>query len=406
MEDWRIRTRMLLGEEAVGRLEGGTVAIFGLGGVGGWALEALTRAGIGHLQLVDLDTLSASNKNRQSLALESTLGQPKTAVARQRASDICPQTVVETRNEVFSTSTMGSFFPPVEQSTESDGRSKGSFFPPVEQSTDGEVRDHIQRDHAQKAEALPEPPLKPFAVRPDVVIDAHNTLRSHLLLALMRRRPQARLAKDTAARLAFMKWGRTNSCLSRTMRERFFDLFQTLAKNESTATAPPLMGLRESDAVDDRLGVAPGAQWDSKRWPEENFAQLVCELRATTGAQIKVFLGPREKTWFPSSELAKVVAADDSISLVQVPDLVSVAKQLASCKYVITNDSGILHLSETVGTPVLAFYGPTVAEFGYFPLLPSSRVLEHDLACRPCSRNGKRACHRGDLACLTSISHE
>ena len=57
-----------------------------------------------------------------------------------------------------------------------------------------------------------------------------------------------------------------------------------------------------------------------------------------------------------------------------------------------------------VGTPVVALFGPTVREFGYFPLLPTSRVLQSDLACRPCSRNGKRACHRGDLACLVGIA--
>lgn len=238
----------------------------------------------------------------------------------------------------------------------------------------------------------------------DVVIDAHNTLRSHVLLGLLRRRPQARLAKDTAARLAFMKWGRPNPKLSRTMRERFFDLFKSMTEAESGVNLPPLGGLRESGAANACLGVAPGAQWDSKRWPEKYYAQLVRDLRAATHSEIKVFLGPREQAWFPTSELAKVVTADEGVSLVQVPDLVSVAKHLASCQMVITNDSGILHLAEAVGTPVLAFFGPTVREFGYFPLLVSSRVLEHEISCRPCSRNGKRACHRGDLACLTEIS--
>jgi heptosyltransferase-2 len=70
---------------------------------------------------------------------------------------------------------------------------------------------------------------------------------------------------------------------------------------------------------------------------------------------------------------------------------------------VVTNDSGLLHLSEAVGTPVVALFGPTVREFGYFPRLGASAALEVPLECRPCSRNGKRPCHRGDLACLERI---
>ena len=67
---------------------------------------------------------------------------------------------------------------------------------------------------------------------------------------------------------------------------------------------------------------------------------------------------------------------------------------------------GLLHLAEGVGTPVVALFGPTVRAFGYFPVHPRSRVLETDLDCRPCSRNGKRPCHRGDLACLADTPAE
>lgn len=79
------------------------------------------------------------------------------------------------------------------------------------------------------------------------------------------------------------------------------------------------------------------------------------------------------------------------------------AEVLARCRVAVTNDSGLLHLSEAVGTPVVALFGPTVRAFGYFPLLASSLALERELDCRPCSRTGSRPCHRGDLACLDRI---
>ena len=74
------RTALLLGEEAIKALSRKKVAIFGLGGVGSWCCEALGRAGVGQLALIDHDTVSESNLNRQLVALHSTIGQPKAAV--------------------------------------------------------------------------------------------------------------------------------------------------------------------------------------------------------------------------------------------------------------------------------------------------------------------------------------
>ena len=90
------RMGLLLGEEALSRLEGARVAVFGLGGVGGYTVEALARAGIGHLDLIDSDTVSISNRNRQILATRSTLGLPKTEAARRRVLDINEEAKVTT----------------------------------------------------------------------------------------------------------------------------------------------------------------------------------------------------------------------------------------------------------------------------------------------------------------------
>ena len=90
VEDWRCRTAMLLGQEAVERLERATVAVFGLGGVGSYTAEALARAGVGRLLLVDGDTVADSNRNRQLIALCSTVGQPKAEAMARRVRDINP----------------------------------------------------------------------------------------------------------------------------------------------------------------------------------------------------------------------------------------------------------------------------------------------------------------------------
>ena len=89
-EAWTARTALLLGQEGVDRLAAASVAVFGLGGVGSYAAEALARAGVGRLILVDGDVVEETNLNRQLVALHSTLGRSKAEVAAQRVLDIAP----------------------------------------------------------------------------------------------------------------------------------------------------------------------------------------------------------------------------------------------------------------------------------------------------------------------------
>lgn len=90
MEAWKERTVMLIGADAAARLAGATVVVAGLGGVGGMAAEMLARAGVGHLVLIDADTVSETNINRQLPALHSTVGRPKAEVVAARLQDINP----------------------------------------------------------------------------------------------------------------------------------------------------------------------------------------------------------------------------------------------------------------------------------------------------------------------------
>ena len=90
MEEQFVRTAYLLGDEAVERLKRSSVILFGVGGVGSFCAEALARAGIGRLCLVDPDTVSESNLNRQLVALRSTIGRNKAEVMKERIADINP----------------------------------------------------------------------------------------------------------------------------------------------------------------------------------------------------------------------------------------------------------------------------------------------------------------------------
>ena len=109
MKEQFLRTAMLLGEDAVDRLQKARVAVFGVGGVGGYTVEALARSGIGQLDVIDNDTVSISNINRQILATHSTVGMAKVEAAKRRILDINPDCVVRAHQVFYTPETAPQF---------------------------------------------------------------------------------------------------------------------------------------------------------------------------------------------------------------------------------------------------------------------------------------------------------
>ncbi len=103
------REELLLGESALRRLRACRVAIFGVGGVGGYVAEALARGGVGQIDLIDNDDVSLTNINRQIIALHSTLGRPKVDVMAERVRDICPETIVRAHRMFYLPETANQF---------------------------------------------------------------------------------------------------------------------------------------------------------------------------------------------------------------------------------------------------------------------------------------------------------
>ncbi len=97
MQDWKSRTRLLLGASSLEKLNAARVAVFGVGGVGGYVVEGLARSGIGHFVLIDSDRVELTYLNRQIIALRSTLGEYKVDAAAKRILDINPEAEVERR---------------------------------------------------------------------------------------------------------------------------------------------------------------------------------------------------------------------------------------------------------------------------------------------------------------------
>lgn len=103
------RTGLLLGEDAMQKLASSKVAIFGVGGVGGYALEALVRSGVGEIDIIDNDTISITNLNRQIIATVDTIGKDKVQVAKDRAKSINPDVIINCHNTFYLPETSEEF---------------------------------------------------------------------------------------------------------------------------------------------------------------------------------------------------------------------------------------------------------------------------------------------------------
>ncbi|MBO4917411.1 MAG: tRNA threonylcarbamoyladenosine dehydratase [Bacteroidales bacterium] len=112
MENWQERTAMLLGEEGAAKLRDAHVSVIGVGGVGGFAAETLARAGVGHLLALDSDIISETNRNRQILALSSTVGRSKCDVLRERLLDINPEIELVTVPEYITEENIATLLDP------------------------------------------------------------------------------------------------------------------------------------------------------------------------------------------------------------------------------------------------------------------------------------------------------
>lgn len=109
MTDFLKRTRTLIGENSLSKLSKSKILVFGIGGVGGYVVEALVRSGIGEIDIVDNDKVSISNLNRQIVALNSTIGEYKVDVMKKRALDINPDLKINTYKLFFDDDTKDEF---------------------------------------------------------------------------------------------------------------------------------------------------------------------------------------------------------------------------------------------------------------------------------------------------------
>jgi lipopolysaccharide heptosyltransferase II len=259
-------------------------------------------------------------------------------------------------------------------------------------------------------------------VRYSHLLDLHGSLRT-LGLRTIARGPWSTFSKRRLERQVLITTKRDIYPTDTPVAERYFEaaanldveidggppeFFLSAKAEERVAELLTRLGVGEARAL---VALAPGAAHATKCWPSEGWIRLGRRL-AGTGAEVVVLGGPDD------AELAEAVvsgirgrlASDEERRVISVAGMLglqgtgAVIKRAAA---LVSNDTGVMHMATSLDTPLVALFGPTVRQFGFYPYRANrSAVIELPLECRPCSAHGGPSCPLGHHRCMRAIAPE
>lgn len=252
--------------------------------------------------------------------------------------------------------------------------------------------------------------------RYDVVLDLHRTLRSRLICQGLSAALKLAYHKRVLRRLLLVHLGWNTLRAMTPVPELYAAPLRRLGINSKLPSLEMHLAAGSQDAIRaylaqafpaaagrPLLALAPGARWATKRWPVERFATVGQALSQRHHASV-VILGDNADTALGQALCQRlqvpVLNTSGTFSLMQTAAL------LQQCRLLLSNDSGLMHMAAALNVPVVAVFGPTVQEFGFYPFRAPARVVSTSLACRPCSTKGSRRCPRGHHQCMLHVSTE
>jgi heptosyltransferase-2 len=154
------------------------------------------------------------------------------------------------------------------------------------------------------------------------------------------------------------------------------------------------------------IAVCPSARHQTKIWPAERFSDVAAALAAEQGAAVLLFGSPGERP--RCEDVARGIGARaphvQVINLAGRVSLMETGALMDRCLLVLTNDSGLMHIAAARKRKVVAVFGSTVRQFGFFPYGTLNAVVEHpSLGCRPCTHIGRETCPQGHFRCMLDI---
>lgn len=149
------------------------------------------------------------------------------------------------------------------------------------------------------------------------------------------------------------------------------------------------------------FGINPGSVWATKRWPAEKYAELSDKISKELGGQIVIFGGSDD---IETAAKVEKNMKSKTINLSGKTTLKQLTALIKKCRVFITNDSGPMHIAAAMDIPIVAIFGPTVKQLGFFPYSKKAVVIEKNLPCRPCGKHGPNKCPKKHFDCMNKIT--
>ena len=255
--------------------------------------------------------------------------------------------------------------------------------------------------------------------RYDLVLDIHGSLRSRFLRTGLGAKDVLGIDKRKHERFMLVKFKQNLYKEIVSIADRYIEplhAFGVKSDGKGTELHIPdeiLFGVSGKIATlqlnrfEKTIGLCPSSRHMTKRWPWERFADLAVRLIREHEAKILLFGGPGDRAL--STQIVEVITKATGAE--RVTDfsgqfsLLETAAAMEFCDAVVSNDSGLMHIAAAMNKKLVAIFGSTVREFGFFPLGQDTKVIERKgLNCRPCSHIGLPECPEGHFRCMKDIA--
>ncbi len=248
----------------------------------------------------------------------------------------------------------------------------------------------------------------------DYIFDLHNNLRTNYLLRGLGSENIYRVKKNKLIQFLYVKFKVNHYRDTIPIAERYLNVGKAAGIQDdgkgleiiwNKETEESVNHILEENGINQDVpfySVAPGAGFYTKRWPIEYYKSFVESIMEKYRSKVVVLGNENDSRQGKIlTELENVIDLTGKLSLLQSAAVLSKSKALVS------NDTGLMHMATAVNTPVLAIFGSTVKEFGFYPYRSKSMVVENeDLECRPCSHIGRDNCPKEHFKCMNEITPE
>ncbi len=259
---------------------------------------------------------------------------------------------------------------------------------------------------------------KPF----DLILDLHSTMRSLLIRWRFFSIPRLVVDKRRFERFLLTKFkinllkGEDHQAQRQVKRliqdfSSYFHLPEKTEKKQLSSSSFLYQENKIPKEIEEKIEgyklicFFPSASFETKRWPVDSFKALIRQMlkdQDFNEYKFAILAGPKDEFCREFDELA--LENKRVLNLFAQTNLKESAQMTKRASVCVGNDTGLLHISESVGTPVVMIFGPTSEFYGFAPYLEKSKYLSHSLWCRPCSTTGKKKCFRREPYCLTQTA--